>query len=56
MRLTYLGFAVLPQLYPLDNLKALLMLQLPCCNCCLPSFRGHAEHDHLKVFGGMCAA
>lgn len=36
MHLIHLGFAVLPQLYPLDNLKALLMLQLHAAMAAYP--------------------
>lgn len=37
----------------MDNLKALLILQLLCCSCCLASFWDQAGYDHLKVSGGL---
>lgn len=53
MHFIYLSFAILSQLYPMNNLKALVMLQLPCCSCCLASFRDHAGYNYLKVSGGL---
>lgn len=53
MHFIYLSFAIVSQLSPIGNLKALFMLQLPCCSCCLASFRDHAGFDHLKFSGGL---